>query len=285
MTLKKIPERREKAQRLLAKRREKIRWELDNPIRRKIPGRRLVDPGRLPRPKNRAEFLSSFTDICVLTPSGQLGYFSKSKKFFVDTRLTAALQNYTFRFLKTYLEDPEGSNHRIAVIRQTEQARPWGTKTLIMEEFVVRQLYSVSGQTTAELTSFQKRNQENSIYRGMELLLERRDDAMPGMPIYCPVLFDRGLTLADYHSTTGADKYSGERKSPVIEVLNLIAAIPIGKRNAAEIQELINSVHDTVVKKDLRKTPKFELVDDVRTRSRSKSPFSPAGNKNSFKRK
>jgi hypothetical protein len=285
MTLKKTPERRTKAKRVLAKRREKFRWELDSPVRRKTFGRRVVDHAHLPGPKNRVEFLANFTDFCILTPSGLLGYFNKQRKFIVNTRLTEALLNNTINFLKAYQADPEGSNHRIAIIRQTEQARAWGAETLILEEFVVRRLYAVSGQPTAELTAFQKRNRENSLYRGMELLLERRDEAMPGIPIYCPVLYDRGLTLADYQRMAGVEKYSGDSKSPVIDVLNLIAAIPVSKRNATEIQELINGVHNRIVKKDLRKTPKFELVEDIKTRSRSGNSFSLNTNKNIIKRK
>jgi len=40
------PERRKKVRRVNSDRREHVRWELDNPLRRKNPGRRAYD--RLP---------------------------------------------------------------------------------------------------------------------------------------------------------------------------------------------------------------------------------------------
>jgi hypothetical protein len=212
--------------------------------------------------------------ICVLTPSGRLGYYNEQRKFVVNDKLTGALLKYTIEFLKTYREDPDGGNHRLSIICQTEKARPWGTETLIMEEFVVRRLYAVSGQTTAGLTAFQKRNREKSVYRGMELLLERHDEAMPGIPIFCPVLYDRGTTLADYRSIAGSAKSDGGEKAPVIEVLNLIAPIPVNKRNAGEILDLIHNVHGRIIKKELRKTPGFKLVDNVNARPAFTNLFS-----------
>lgn len=37
------PEQRKKARRLHAERRDQVRWDKDNPIRRKSPGRRALD--------------------------------------------------------------------------------------------------------------------------------------------------------------------------------------------------------------------------------------------------
>lgn len=264
MTVKTPSERRTKKRRDHSKRRENIRWELDSPIRRKSPGRRAIDRSYVPGLKKRTELLSSLTGICVLTPSGQVGYFNEQRKFFVNNKLTETLLKYTIKFLKTYQKDPDGGNLRLAVICQTEKTRPWGTETLLMEEFVVRRLYAVSGQTAAELTAFQKRNQEKSVYRGMELLLERHEEAMPEIPIFCPVLYDRGTTLADYRSLAHSEKYISEGKAPVIEVLNIIAPIPVNKRNTSAILDLIHNVHSRIIKKELRKTPGFELVDKVK---------------------
>lgn len=285
MPVKKPPERRVKQRRVLAKRREKMRWELESPIRRKSPGRRTIDRSYVPGPKKRTELLSSLTGICVLTASGRIGYFNEQREFVVNNKLTDALLNYTTEFLRKYQEDSDGGNHRLAIICQTEKAKPWGTETMIIEEYVVRRLYAVSGQTTAALTTFQKRNREKSVYRGMELLLERHDEAMPGIPIYCPVLYDRGTTLADYRSLTGTDKYNGDGKAPVIEVLNLIAPIPVNKRNAGEILDLIHNVHGRIIKKELRKTPGFKIIENVDDRPAFTSLFSSATDKNVARRR
>jgi hypothetical protein len=264
MTEKKSPERRANKRRELAIRREKIRWELDSPIRRKNPGRRTIDRSNVPAHKKRTDWLSSLMGICVLTPSGQIGNFNEQRKFVVNNKLTETLLKYTVAFLKKYQDDPNGGQWRLAVICQTEKARPWGTETLIMEEFVVRRLYAVSGQTTGDLTAFQKRNREKSVYRGMELLLERHEEAMPDIPIYCPVLYYRGTTLSDYRSLAHSGKYISEEEAPIIEVLNIIAPIPVNKRNTSAILDLIHTVHSRIIKKELRKSPSFEIVDRVK---------------------
>jgi len=269
MNDKKTLERRVNKRRELAIRREKIRWELDSPIRRKNPGRRAIDRSYVPGLKKRTEWLSSLMGICVLTPSGQIGNFNEQRKFVVNYKLSESLLKYTVEFLRKYQDDPNSGHWRLAVIFQTEMARSWGTETLIMEEFVVRRLYAVSGQTTGDLTAFQKRNQEKSVYRGMELLLERHEEAMPDIPIYCPVLYYRGTTLSDYRSLAHSGKYISEGKAPVIDVLNIIAPIPVNKRNTSVILDLIHNVHSRIIKKELRKSPGFELVDIVKRISKS----------------
>lgn len=262
-------ERRFNKRRELAIRRENIRWDLDSPIRRKNPGRRVIDRSNVPGLKKRTDWLSSLMGICVLTPSGQIGNFNEQRKFVVNNKLSETLQKYTVEFLRKYQHDPDGGLWRLAVIYQTEKARPWGTETLIMEEFVVRRLYAVSGQTTGDLTAFQKRNREKSVYRGMELLRERHEETMPDIPIYCPVLYYRGTTLSDYRSLVHSGKYISEGEAPVIEVLNIIAPIPVNKRNSSAILDLIHTVHNRIIKKELRKSPGFELVDKVRLISKS----------------
>ena len=259
-------ERRKKTRRLAVKRRRKMRADPEKTIRRENQARRSVDRLSAPAPQSRAELLTGLAGFCILTSAGRLGAYNEKREFAINTRLSQALINYTVDFIKAYENDPDIGNRRIAIICQSKELKPWGTRTLIMEEAIVRRLYPLSGQMSAELTAFQKKNQENSIYRGMELLLEWHDEAMPGIPIFCPVLYDRGTTLADYRFFN-LDDDACPKKTPVIEVLNLLAPIPVSRRNAIEIMELIHNVHGRIVKKELRKPPEFCLVDDIYSRA------------------
>ena len=259
-------ERRKKTRRLEVKRRRKIRSESEKTIRRTNQGRRNFDQLSASAPKSRAELSTGLTGFCILTSAGRLGAYNEKREFVVNTRLSRALMNYTVNFLKAYESDSDIGNRRIAIICQSKELKPWGTDTLIMEDSIVRRLYPLSGQMSAELTAFQKKNQENSVYRGMELFLEWHDEAIPGIPIFCPVLYDRGTTLADYRSFNFDDD-SWPKKTPVIEVVNLLAPIPVSRRNAIEIMELIHNVHGRIVKKELRKSPEFCLVDDIYSRT------------------
>ncbi|MBI3546043.1 MAG: hypothetical protein HY081_05550 [Gammaproteobacteria bacterium] len=257
----KARERRNKARRLLAKRRKAMRWKLENLIRRKSPGRRTTDRSVAADAKKSENLLSTLAGLCVLTSTGLLGYFTAERKFVINTELTQALLNYAKEFLKVYKAAPQTEGRRIGIIYAPEKNQAWHSATLLMEETVVRHLYPVQGQATAKLTVFQKKKQENSLYRGMELLLEAMNEAMPGIPKYCPVLYDRGTTLADYPEL--AVENAADKKSPVIEVLNLIAAMPFNNHDIVKIIEVIHNVHNRIVKKDLRKPLKFELINKV----------------------
>jgi hypothetical protein len=75
-----------------------------------------------------------------------------------------------------YLRNPEQGNFRLAIIHRMQEKRPWGSECLFLEKHIVRRLYPVTGMTTdVDLTSFQRKNREKSIYRGMELFLEYKD--------------------------------------------------------------------------------------------------------------
>lgn len=274
----KTRERRNKARRLLAKRRKAMRWSIENPIRRKSPGRRTSDRSTAAAAKSSQNLLSTLTGLCVLTSTGLLGYFTNERKFSIHTELTQALLDHAKEFLKSYKAAPQTESRRLGIICAPEKTQAWHTATFIMDETVVRHLYPVQGQTTAKLTVFQKKKQENSLYRGMELLLESMNEAMPGVPKYCPVLYDRGTTLADYPEL--AAENSAAKKSPVIEVLNLIAGMPFNNHDVVKIIEMIHTVRNRIVKKDLRKPLKFELINTVNPSPWTYRNFSPANVEN-----
>lgn len=201
----------------------------------------------------------------VLTPEGQLGFYDQDGKFIVDAKLMKAFADYNMRYLMTYLQNPHQGNFCLAIIYRTQEKRPWGFDTLVLEKHIVRRLYPVAGMTAeVDLTSFQKKNREKSIYRGMELFLEYKDSSSPDMPVYCPVLYDRSTTLDGYSASLERPVTSVDRETPVVEVINLLAGIPVGRRFAPEIAILKEKIYQGIVKKAMRKSAEFTLIEDVR---------------------
>ncbi len=201
----------------------------------------------------------------VLTPDGRLGTYDTDRKFVVDAKLTSAFNEYNRRFLMAYLQNPEQGNFRLAIIHRTQEKRPWGSETLLLEKKLVRRLYPVNGMTTElDLTAFQKKNREKSVYRGMEIFLEYKDVSAPEMLVYCPVLYDRNTTLDDYAPILDRPVTSADRETPVVEILNMLAGIPLGRRYTPEIAILKEKIYQGIVKKGMRKSAEFTLIEDIR---------------------
>ncbi|BAV33187.1 hypothetical protein SCL_0867 [Sulfuricaulis limicola] len=200
----------------------------------------------------------------VLTSDGELGVYDQHGKFVVDAKLTRAFADYNRRFLMSYLQNPEKGNFRLAIIHRTQEKRPWGSETLLLEKNIVRRLYPMTGTTELDLTVFQKKNREKSIYRGMEIFLEYKDTSTPDVPVYCPVLYDRGRTLDDYAANLDRPVTPADRETPVVEILNLLAGIPMGKRYTPEIGVLKEKIYQGIVKKGMRKSAEFTLIEDIR---------------------
>ncbi|GAB4507135.1 MAG: hypothetical protein Tsb0026_01430 [Sulfuricaulis sp.] len=227
------------------------------------------------------ETFPGLTGFYVLTPDGQLGAYDQDNKFVVDDKLTKAFAEYNRRFLMTYLQNPMQGNFRLAIIHRTQDKRPWGSETLLLEKNIVRRLYPVNGMTAEiDLTTFQKKNREKSIYRGMEIFLEYKDTSTPDLPVYCPVLYDRGVTLDGYAPSLGRPVTSVDRETPVVEVLNLLAGIPIARRYTPEVAILKEKIYQGIVKKGMRKSSEFTLIEDIRRNAvaaRSESTADPYG--------
>ena len=200
----------------------------------------------------------------VLTPDGQLGTYDQDMKFVVDAKLTKAFAEYNRRFLMTYLQNPMQGNFRLAIIHRTQEKRPWGSETLLLDKNIVRRLYPMTGTTELDLTAFQKKNREKSIYRGMEIFLDYKDTSTPDLPVYCPVLYDRGTRLENYAANLDRSVTSADREAPVVEILNLLAGIPMGKRYTPEIAILKEKIYQGIVKKGMRKSAEFTLIEDIR---------------------
>lgn len=133
---------------------------------------------------------------------------------------------------------------------------------MIYTDTIIRTLYRSHREKKIELTPFQKRSRLNSVYRGVETLLEFRHENELGVPVYCPVLYDRKSCLIDYQGFFGGDLQGIDPNTPVIEVLNYIAPIPSSRRTSSAIAELMSTIHKSAIDTSLRKPSELELLDN-----------------------
>ncbi|MHB8415449.1 MAG: cyclic nucleotide-binding domain-containing protein [Acidiferrobacteraceae bacterium] len=200
--------------------------------------------------------------LCVLTPEGALGFFSADNVFVVDEKMTSALRAHNLAFLAAYSSSTDGARFRVGAVGKTSMKRDWGPTSLFLEESILRDLYPVSGPINTELTLFQRRNQEKSLYRGIELLLEYRNMEYPDASVYCPVLFDRGVTLGAYPGLC-ACVTPVNADSAALDVLNLVAEIPIDRRESVLFGALKERIYSTVIHKELRRPGRLEVMQDL----------------------
>lgn len=193
------------------------------------------------------------TGLYFLTADGRLALVGDDHTLAVDDELSRAFERHNHRFLADYCAAPNAPL-RVAVLYPAAEAKPWGSDTLALEESVVRELYPIGGVVGAPLTAFQKKNRQKSIYRGLELLLDYRKESEPRAPIYCPVLYERRTTLAHYPGLLGRELTEGETRLPALEVLNLVATIPIGRRDVEAVHVLMRKVRAHLIRKEMRRS-------------------------------
>lgn len=206
---------------------------------------------------------ANLSGIHILTPRGQLGYFDEHKKFVIDTELSVAFADHNARFIQTYLQSPDNADLRIALAYQPRTPRRWNSETLLLTRHMVHTLYPAFQTRRDELTEFQKRNREMSIYRGLELLLAYRTDLAPNSSVYCPVLINRHTQLDRYQMDVDVEP-GQPPELPVFEVLNLVGLVPLRKRNTPEIHELHQRIYQRAIDKQRRRPVEIQLLESGR---------------------
>lgn len=205
--------------------------------------------------------LANVIGLYAVRADGVLGVYGDGKQFIPDTELSAALAPFIRQLLSAYLAHSDGNKYRIGLVCHPQDSpRPWNTDTFLLEKSVVRELYPVGGPPSKDLTAFQNKNREKSIYRAIELLIEYRHETAPDEAVYCPLLFDNGTSLHDYPPALG---FGGTPDKPasVLEVLNLMAAFPMGRRNHPAIAKLMGRMQQYIVKKDKRRDGNLAITD------------------------
>jgi hypothetical protein len=207
---------------------------------------------------NSIDTLTNAVGLYTLTLDGELGMFGDGKRFIVNPELGQAFGPQIRQLLKSYLANPDGGDYRLGVVFHGQSAGPWRSDTLMLEEHVLRETYPVGGPPSQALTAFQKKNRFKSIYRGIELLIGHRVEHLVDTQIYFPVLFDRETSLGDYLPKPKSSA-TEDLAVPVLEVLNLLAVVPIGRRNMPALATVMQDMRRYLDSKDARRDDRFTI--------------------------
>lgn len=213
---------------------------------------------------NSIQAFTKLSGLVMLGPRGELGLITDTNSFQLDAPLTRKFAAYNVQFIKNYAEHLDDHRFRIGIIYRSRRNHPWGAETLTLTDTLVRMLYPVAGTTPSELTTFQKKNREKSVYRGIELLLEYSAKDAPDVPILCPVIFNRNTPLSAYQSVLGEELAGEDMTGPVIEVLNLIGPVAGNRQNLIEFSELKQTISQHLIKKDARKSIELSIMQSGR---------------------
>lgn len=220
---------------------------------------------------HRMTALSSFKKLAgqlMLGPRGELGVVTESHTFQVHGELTKIFAGYTVHYLKEYAASLDDHRFRIGLIYNSSQPHPWGAETLRFTDEVVRMIYPMSSIGSKGLTEFQKKKRENSIYFGTELLLTYSMKDVPGVPIFLPVLYDRGTMLVNYENQTSSTMAVAEPlDTSVIEVLNLVGPAMAARKNLDVFVTLKERLANTLIKHDARRPVEMKLMESARAPS------------------
>jgi hypothetical protein len=221
---------------------------------------------------SRLTLFKNIRNLVMLGSRGELGHVTEENTFRADPALVRMFAAYTVRFLRDYLADVDNHRYRVGLIYHAATPKPWGTETLRLTDALAHTLYPVSGAAGSELTGFQRKKLENSIFYGMELLLEYVMKEMPAVPAFVPVLFDRGTVLGDYVGITSGGFANENAAAPVIEVLNLVGPATAARDNIEALRTLREHVYNSFVRKDARKAIDLRYEDQSRTPAPAPAP-------------
>lgn len=192
------------------------------------------------------------SNLWALTPTGELAHYDETGAAKVEPDLTRALRP----LIDAALRPDAPARTYLGVIAETAAPQPWGQPSLIFTDWMVRELYPTGGAPQATLTAFQQKNRLKSVYRGFELLLEKRKPEYPKEPTYCPVLRE-GAPPA----TAVGDMGGWVAGTAGTTVIDLLAGVPFGRRQQGAILDLHARLHGGIVRKDRRRELGFAFAD------------------------
>lgn len=219
----------------------------------------------------------------LLTPTGTLGCYRQDGRFHTDADLTQAMAGVIDKFLQEYRSTQDTRWSRLGIIHMDHTDKSWKSATLAFADDVLRRLYPVASVRDGRMTNFQLRNREQSLFRGMELLLDYRDSAIPEIPYYCPVLIYRSTTLDHYLPWLERPARESDRQTVVVEVIDLLAGLARSQRSVPSVARLIAAERLAIVHPERRQAPglgllnaaRTDAVADARTRAASAPPAPP----------
>jgi len=212
----------------------------------------------------------------LLTPTGTLGSYQQDGRYHPDAELTLALTGAIDQFLQEFRKTHDTRWLRLGVIHADCTGKPWKTATLTLADDVLRRLYPMASARDGRMTSFQLRHREQSLFRGMELLLDYRDSAIPDTPYYCPVLVYRSTTLDHYLPWLDRPQRDSDLKTVAVEVIDLLAGLARSQRKVPSVAQLVAAERRALIHPERRQAPSLGLIDDARARDTDPLPGPPA---------
>lgn len=226
---------------------------------------------------NIFERMPDLRDCVMLTADGRLGVYQQDGGFRADDELTQALAAPIAVFLEKSRLTQDTREYRVGIVHTDHTDKPWQSPTLSLEDEALLRLYPTANDRHKRLTSFQRRNRDKSLYRGIELLLDYRDQTAPTVPFFCPVFIYRGTTLDRYMPWVERAFRESDAHTPVVEIINLFTGIPLSRHAHPVISRMLASQKQRLVKPERRAAPNLLLIDDVRHSSFAwkSSPHTP----------
>lgn len=231
--------------------------------------RRTAGSAHQPLPDGQApviDLIKELPDIqgCfLLTPTGTLGRYGPDRRFQPEPGLSQVLARPIGQFLAEYRNTQDTRWMRLGVVHADRRDKPWKTATLAFADDVLRRLYPVTASRDGRMTSFQLRQREHSVFRGLELLLDYRDPAIAEIPYYCPVLMYRGTTLAHYLPWPERPLRETDRNTVAVEVVDLLTGLARSQRNVPGAAELVIAERQALVRPERRQAPELALVEEL----------------------
>ena len=191
-------------------------------------------------------------NLWVITAQGELAYYDQTGTAKAEPDLTRALRP----LIDAALRPDTPVRSYVGVVGDTATPQPWGQVSLVLTDWMVRELYPTGGAPQAALTAFQQKNRVKSVYRGFELLLENRKPEYPQEPSFCPVLREGAP-----ENTALGDVVDFMADTAVTWVVDLLASVPFGRRQQSAIIDLHARLHEGIVRKDRRRELGFAFAD------------------------
>ncbi len=191
--------------------------------------------------------INKYPGICGLyeiTNENRLNYYLSNGESKFDSKLSTSFESYISKFLKLYSQN-RLENIKLGVLVGPNKSFKSKTSAIIFEDEILKHLYITHGTIdSSKLTGLQEKKKTQSVYKGIELLLNIKERALISekyleVPKYCPVLYFN---------------------NPNFEFLNLIAPLSSKSRTDSNIYALLKAIEEGVVDKSLRKGQNLELL-------------------------
>lgn len=170
----------------------------------------------------------------VLSSDGMLGRYELDGRFSEASWLSARLADQTAALRRRY-QDQDSASATLALIVRKKTGREWQSASLVFSDRVLGEIYRTGNEPGAPLTAFQRRHKTQSVYRGMDLLLNTRQRSDPQQAQFCPLLVTPAASAELLSQRYGVDDLDTVN---ALEVLDLLAPLDPATRRDPVLAQL-----------------------------------------------